>query len=113
MLVRAFFQAARVCKDACVRLDCFGGARSAGWVCVVDTRKICIAIDAIERKLNIDTNLLTQQIALAAHETHLGQKLRYFFPRAIFRSTSKADSNFEKCAFLTQVGELRLIFSGG
>lgn len=79
MLVRAFFQAARVCKDACVRLDCFGGARSAGWVCVVDTREICIAIDAIERKLNIDTNLLTQQIALAAHESHLGQKLRYFF----------------------------------
>ena len=46
--------------------------------------KICIAIDATERKRRIDTNLLAQRNAASTHESHHQRKLSNLPPYFLF-----------------------------
>ena len=46
--------------------------------------KICIAIDATERKRSIDTNLLAKRNAASTHESHHQHKLSNLPPYFLF-----------------------------
>lgn len=79
IFVRTSCHAAHVCEIRGVWFRLCSASRCTLRWLVRGYTNICIAIDAIERKRNIDTNLLTQQIALAAHESHFCLKSSDFF----------------------------------